>query len=237
MVTPYTAQTQVTLEALRDRKEDPAAATEVGTAHRFQGREFPVVVFDMVEDGRDERWMAAADRKKNEWTRKGVRLFTVAVTRARSRLYLIGSRRQLEGAPEGTPFGAVAAMLRARTVRVVDAADLLPPESTPDTGRPAYGPFTQELAEILAEHVRVAEIHDERSFYDVFAPYLAAARQSVWIWAPWTARRLDSLLPVLRETVQRGVPVRVFVRDPGDTLQGSPDFQQHVADLRAAGPP
>ena len=29
-------------------------------AHRFQGREFPIVVFDLVEDEHDKRWMAHA---------------------------------------------------------------------------------------------------------------------------------------------------------------------------------
>lgn len=49
VVTPYTIQAHTTLEALRDVEPDGRPLAEVGTAHRFQGREFPVVVFDTVE--------------------------------------------------------------------------------------------------------------------------------------------------------------------------------------------
>ena len=41
IVTPYSDQVEATLEALRDQEESTAGVTEVGTAHRFQGREFP----------------------------------------------------------------------------------------------------------------------------------------------------------------------------------------------------
>jgi hypothetical protein len=40
VVTPYTAQAQATLEALRDVEATGETLAEVGTAHRFQGREF-----------------------------------------------------------------------------------------------------------------------------------------------------------------------------------------------------
>jgi superfamily I DNA and/or RNA helicase len=44
IITPYRPQANATLEALRDHEAGTGAVTEVGTAHRFQGREFPVVV-------------------------------------------------------------------------------------------------------------------------------------------------------------------------------------------------
>ena len=54
IVTPYRAQSEATLAALRDR--DMVAGTAVGTVHSFQGREYPTVVFDLVDDGRG--WVA-----------------------------------------------------------------------------------------------------------------------------------------------------------------------------------
>jgi hypothetical protein len=65
--------------------------------------------------------------------------------------------------------------------------------------------------------VRVADIHDERQFYDTFTDHLRAAQHSIWMWAPWTARRIRPILPVLADAVRRGVTVVVFVRDPSDT--------------------
>ena len=232
IIAPYNHQVDATLEALRDH-EAGTGITEVGTVHRFQGREFPVVVFDLVEDEYDQRWMALASPRGGKWPRDGIHLFTVAVTRAQTRLYLIGSRKQIDAAPDGTPLAQIAMMLRTRQARSVPATKLITP--TPVTGldHPVLGAFSSELAEILAEHVRVADIHDERSFYEVFSEYLNSARRSIWIWAPWTANRVRSLLPVLADAVGRGLQVTLFVRDPGDTLQGKSQHQQYLTDLRA----
>ncbi len=49
VVTPYAYQAMATLEAMRDIESSGRPLAEVGTAHRFQGREFPIVVFDTVE--------------------------------------------------------------------------------------------------------------------------------------------------------------------------------------------
>ncbi|WP_432834109.1 AAA domain-containing protein [Dactylosporangium sp. CA-092794] len=230
VVTPYGYQVDATLEALRDQEVSDGVMTEVGTAHRFQGREFPIVIFDLVEDEFDRRWMACATLAAGRWERNGVRLFNVGVTRTQTRLYLIGSRKQVNAAPNGTPLAYVAELLQNRQARTVSASRLITPTGTPLPAE--LGPFTKEFAEILAAHVRVDDIHDERSFYDVFAGYLAAARRSLWIWAPWTTGRVRSLLPVLADASARGVSTVLFVRDPGDDLQGKAAHQQYLADLR-----
>jgi hypothetical protein len=234
IVTPYGKQVDATLEALRDHESGSATTTEVGTAHRLQGREFPIVVFDLVEDEYDRRWMAAASRTAGNWEHEGVRLFNVAITRAQTRLYLIGSRRQILTAPAGTPLGIVAELIRSRRARVVPATMLVTPTTAPEGSRAALaGTFTGELAELLAQHVRVTDIHDERTFYEVIAEHLTTARRSIWIWAPWTTNRVTSLLPVLADVAARGVRVTLFVRDPTDQTQGKPRHQKYLADLRS----
>lgn len=89
--TPFTSrpgrQPRTTLEALRDSEAAGGQLAEVGSAHRFQGRQFPVVVFDTVEDDYgDGLWTAHASRapEATAWARDGVRLCNVAVTRAQT---------------------------------------------------------------------------------------------------------------------------------------------------------
>ena len=220
VVTPYPVQAEATLEALRDTEGGSGGLlAEVGTAHRFQGREFPVVVFDTVEDDYgDGLWMACASRspEATTWARNGVRLFNVAATRAQTRLYVIGSRRRIQAAGAHTPMGALAELIRTQRARSVPATGLIAPNGqvSPDLGQ-----FSSRLADVLSHHVEVSDIDDEMSFYDTFAGRLAKAETSLWIWSPWTAKRLISLLPVLEDAVHRGVRVTVFVRDPHDTGQ------------------
>ncbi|MFI7308619.1 AAA domain-containing protein [Streptomyces hygroscopicus] len=219
VVTPYSVQAEATLEALRDTESTGGQFAEVGTAHRFQGREFPVVIFDTVEDDYgDGLWMAHASRasEATAWARDGVRLYNVAVTRVQTRLYVIGSRGRILASGEETALGKLGALIRAGRTRSIPATRLIAPAARPATGLGAFG---SRLAEVLSRHVEVSEVDDEISFYETFAARLAEAKTSLWIWSPWTAKRLISLLPVLEEAARRGVRVTIFVRDPYDTGQ------------------
>jgi flagellar biosynthesis chaperone FliJ len=58
VIAPYGLQVEATLEALRDAEgTTQLLGADVGTAHRFQGREFDVVIFDLVEDDRGDGWV------------------------------------------------------------------------------------------------------------------------------------------------------------------------------------
>ncbi|WP_239312976.1 AAA domain-containing protein [Plantactinospora mayteni] len=232
VVTPYSDQAEATLEALRDQENSDTLPTEVGTAHRFQGREFDIVVFDLVEDHLGRRWMAQATLDGTSFTREGVRLFNVAVTRTKNRLYLIGSRTRISTAKPGTPFAHLRRLLGS-TIRTVSARSLITAPSVPEPDRPLLGPFGSELADLLAQQVTVTDIQDERQFYVTFAEHLRSARRTIWIWATWTATRMQKVLPELEVAVKRGVTVVVFVRDPTDHQQGKAQSQQYLAALRA----
>ncbi len=233
VITPYNDQVEATLEALRDQEQPSGAVTEVGTAHRFQGREFPIVVFDLVEDDRAERWMATATLAGRSYQRDGVRLFNVAVTRTQTRLYVIGSRRRIADTAPGSPLAQLNVLLRTNRARVVSGAHLVAP-TLMDTGeRQGLGLFGAELAEVLARHVQITAIDDEESFYATFAEHLAAAQRSIWLWAPWTKHRVMSLRPLLADARDRGVKTVVFVRDPDDDIQGQGDSRQYLKQLRA----
>ena len=232
VVTPYGDQVDATLEAVRDQELSTGAVTEVGTAHRFQGREFPIVVFDLVEDDRIARWMSAATLSRGPYERDGVRLFNVAITRAQDRLYIIGSRRRIDEAPVGSPLAQLALLLRDRRARTVPAARLVSPTDVDADEHFGLGVFGTELAEVLARHVQISAIDDEVTFHATFAEHLAEAERSIWLWAPWTRARLMSLIPLLADASDRGVVINVFVRDPGDSLQVRADSQQYLRRLR-----
>ncbi len=233
IVTPYGVQAEATLEALRDVESDGGPLAEVGTAHRFQGREFPVVVFDTVEgaDGR-ELWMSLARREPgaSDWARNGVRLFNVAATRVQTRLYVIGSWERIRSAKNGTAFTHLAALVGTPGVRRLRAGHLITP---PHEDAPNLGEFGAALADVLARHVEVTGIDDETTFFSTFEDEIRKARASVWLWAPWVANRVRGILPLLREAADRGVRVTVFIRDDTDQIQARPDNQSLIADLRA----
>ncbi|RGD62079.1 hypothetical protein DR950_33895 [Kitasatospora xanthocidica] len=234
IVTPYGAQAEATLAALRDIEGDSGLLAEVGTAHRFQGREFPVVIFDLVEEQHSRgMWMAQASRRpgSGDWANNGVRLFNVATTRVQNRLYLIGSRSRIMAAPHDTALGAVRGLVEAGAVRTIRAASLVTPLAAE---APGLGPVGARLADILSRHVEIADVQDEVAFYKTFADRLAEAKHSLWIWTPWVAKRVRSLLPALEDAVRRGVQVTVFVRDQSD--QNQQRFTEYLDELKAVTP-
>ncbi|MGY4972152.1 phospholipase D-like domain-containing protein [Streptomyces nigrescens] len=78
----------------------------------------------------------------------------------------------------------------------------------------------------------MTDVDDERDFYGTFSGEIRQARQSLWLWAPWVANRIRSLLPELR-AADRGVQIKVFIRDDTDQLQRKDTSQSLIADLRA----
>jgi hypothetical protein len=125
-------------------------------------------------------------------------------------------------------------MLENGQARLIPATELLTPIGTQPAVEP--DPLVHELAEVLAEYVRVVAIHDEHSFYKALRKDLAGAMSSVWMWAPWTTNRLGQVLPLLQDAVQRGVNVTVFVRGDHDQTMRHPTAQAWLRRLVDAVP-
>jgi hypothetical protein len=229
VVTPYTEQVDATLEALRDVEPDPTLSTEVGTVHRFQGREFDVVIFDLVEDGRGRISSARLDGRR--FDRDGARLFNVGLTRTRHRLYLVVSGQAVAHARNGTVLSHVRSMIADGLVGTVRAVEHLTPVSA---GPPAdQTPFGTDLVEALAQYVRIRDIADEHGYFQALRQGLEQARHSIWIWAPWTTNRLREVLPLLRDARQRGVDVIAFIRSNRDAVMRRPENQAWIRQLQA----
>lgn len=226
IITPYTVQSQATLEGLRDLETGEESLAEVGTAHRFQGREFPIVIFDTVE-GLNVRdlWMALATlnpppRAMNrKWRRDGVRLFNVAATRVKGRIYIIGSLHKIRNAPGSSAFGQLARLIGTPGVECIRGPVLIAPPDTPAEEFVDLSDIGLDLRNVLQRHVVVTDVDDETRFFTTLRSAIRNARHSLWIWSPWVANRVRSLLTDLNEASARGVRITVFVRDENDQLQ------------------
>ncbi|MET8829074.1 hypothetical protein ABZX40_16390 [Streptomyces sp. NPDC004610] len=223
---------------MRDVEGTGRPLAEVGTAHRFQGREFDVVVFDTVEGSGDSRelLMALAHRQPgaDPWHRNGIRLFNVDVTRTKTRLYVIAGGARVRNAKPGTALARIAALTGSSGVRVLKAKHLIAPPTAPV---PFRGEFGTALAEVLSRHVEVTDVHDETTFYDTFATEINRAEHSLWLWAPWVAKRLSSLT----RRSAAGATARRSRSDGGRTATGSgaatpPRARQPLLAVPAPGP-
>ena len=232
LIAPYRPQAEAMLEALHDAEGgDARPMTEAGTVHSFQGREFDVVVFDLVEDGFWRGWLA--DRRP-ERIATGSQVLNVGITRCRDRLYLIGSAGLIRSAsgPPRTALTPVCELLTAGRIHTVKATELLQMQETAMSATP--DPMLHELAETLARYVRVVGIHDELTYYRELERHLAEAKHSIWMWAPWVAGRAQELLAHLRAARERGCRVVVFVLTDQDRGMETELAQRELSRLRDA---
>ncbi|HEY8455489.1 MAG TPA: AAA domain-containing protein [Actinopolymorphaceae bacterium] len=207
IVTPFREQAQATLAALQDTDSRGLAAA-VGTVHRFQGRQFDTVIFDLVEDGR--RQIAKARRRGNQFDWDSLRLFGVGMTRAQHRLYIIVDGRAVQTAKSDQPLGILHRLWRERGLRRCRAGAMLG-TGTHDAP-PSEDSLEIELHDALARHIEVVSVDDEMSFAATLTRCLDEARSSVWIWSPWVSTKAHTFIPALEAAAARNVVVRVVVR-------------------------
>ncbi|MGH3278466.1 MAG: AAA domain-containing protein [Trebonia sp.] len=206
ILTPFKIQQELTKDFLAESGASPMI--EVGTSHRFQGREFDTVVFDMVEDGK--QWIAQGNRDGNSYARGGLRLFTVGITRAKKRLYLIANGTAIDRAEAG-PLRAIGDMKRAGTIRTVLAREVL---GLPE--EPVGDPAARDLWEALRDHPTKIDIYDEERLPAALISRIDQAKESIWIWSPWAGKQSREYLPHLQAAAGRGVDVYPVLLPPDD---------------------
>lgn len=199
VVTPYRVQAELTQNIIDDAGGNPRI--DVGTSHRFQGREFETVVFDMVEDGNG--WVAGGALGGDPYRLSGLKLFNVAITRARHHLFLVGNGTGVERARSG-PLAAVRDGIHRGEIEVVRVGDILGGHEPPLLEGAA-----RDLWDAVSQYVKYTGLYDEGEVPGELVDRIAGARRSVWIWAPWVSRRVEDFLPALEDAQARGVDVRV----------------------------
>lgn len=202
IVVPYRLQAQLVQDLLNESGANPQ--TEVGTSHRFQGREFDTVIFDLVEDGRRRGWVASGTLEGTRYEASGLRLFNVGITRARRKLYLIANAAAVRKARTG-PLHGVQVLLDRHEIHVVRAADVLRlPEVPAD-------PVAGDIWRALRGHATLIDLYDEDILPTELASRFDKALQDIWLWSPWVGRRSEELLPHLRDAQDRGVTVHAVI--------------------------
>jgi AAA domain/PLD-like domain len=203
ILVPYRPQQELVQSLLTESDAD--ARIEVGTSHRFQGREFDVVIFDLVEDGVQQGWVASGALNGGSWEAGGLRMFNVGVTRAKRRLYLIANGAAIERARTG-PLHAIRTLQEAGQIHVVRANDILGLPAPP-----ADDPISGEIWQALRGYATLIDLFDEDHLPDELCRRIDEARYRIWLWSPWVGKRSEQLLPHLLQARDRGVTVHAVV--------------------------
>ena len=120
ILAPYRDQQQLVQDILNESGASPQI--EVGTSHRFQGREFDTVIFDLVEDGKG--WIAQGDLAGTKWQAAGFACSTSASPAPGDASTSSRTRRRSTERDQDRCI-AVRQLLDADRIQVVSAAEVL----------------------------------------------------------------------------------------------------------------
>jgi hypothetical protein len=201
IATPYRPQAR--LLEIMIREHDLQSEVVAGTAHTFQGSEAPIVIFDLVVD--EPHWRVGLFAPDFDETNR--RLLNVALTRAQSRLVLVGD---FEYARKNGKRAFLSQLLGFMADRYpcVEAVDIVPTGLAARAAHAHTGVFGGAVEPDSDRMVMTQE-----DFDTYFPSDLAGASDRVVIYSPFmTARRLATLETHLKALIERGRRVYVVTK-------------------------
>lgn len=176
---------------------------KAGTIHSFQGSEADIVIFDLVID--EPHWKAnlfISDPDRNPALEK---MFNVAVTRARFKLYVVGDFKYCQSRAKDNPLSDLLKYLidDMKYIKVDAKKQLLPKMLTP----PQSSIMLAGTPE--AESVFVTE----SKFHDFFLSDVNSFKHNMIIYSPFmTEGRISMLLPAFYAAISQGKRIVVITR-------------------------
>ena len=188
---------------------------KVGTIHQFQGSEAEIVIFDLVID--EPHWRANLfmnEKNVNDELRK---MFNVAVTRAKFKLYIVGNFDYCRKRAKDNALGELLEyLLQKQRLPLLDAKEMFP--------RLTFAQKKVAVGEVsLGNKVLTCT---EAEFSDYFIQDLQLTQRQAIIFSPFmTENRLSQILPVMTDCVNRGCVISVVTKALAD--RGKRELEQY----------
>lgn len=197
-----------------------------GTIHSFQGSEADIVIFDLVID--EPHWKAnlfLTDKKINEDLRK---MFNVAVTRAKFKLYIVGNFAYCQKRAKNNALSELLdKLIKKDRLTKIDAKEILPQITFM---RQTDFSFEGKLD---AKHI----VCREESFNKYFMTDILSFKKRLIVYSPFiTEARLSVLLPAFVDAISSGKQIIVVTKALSDRKRTElAQYQKCEKELRDIG--
>lgn len=196
-----------------------------GTIHSFQGSEADIVIFDLVVD--QPHWRVALFNPDNNELNK--RLFNVAITRAKHRLFFVGNIDYcLQKSNKDSELRRLLSEIKSsKNVDQIDGKEIFP-SLYPNRSNAIAGQI-----EFTAERMCVTQ----ESFYDYFYQDVKNAKNRIIIYSPFIASdRLGEVIGYLQHSISDGVMVYVVTKAPTDRkVKEASKYESYINQLKVNG--
>lgn len=215
IITPYRAQADLLKVLLKQRNLE--RLVHAGTVHSFQGMENQVIILDFVEDG--PYWKAGPLLLGDS----GDRLINVAVTRARHRLFVLGSYQHVQKHLKRSKLWDLAQY--ARAAQSLEAEEFLKADFNRAVAEAHARIRHGVVSDLDVDHLRVLS---EIDFFSVLDYDLARAEARVVIFAPFLGQRAMDVIPRLAACIEAGVDVYMVTPPLADIEEGIRQFYSSI---------
>jgi len=186
----------------RGFKEKNLNYIKAGTIHSFQGSEADIVLFDLVID--EPHWNANLFRTEPEINNDLRKMFNVAITRARFKLFIVGNFAYCQKRAKNNALSELLDfLLTKKQLPKVDAKAVLPDIVF---SRPTSFAFNGEITD---KHI----VCVESAFNDYFMADIQIFKKRLIIYSPFMSEsRLSMLRPAFEDAINAGKQIIVVTK-------------------------
>lgn len=205
ILTPYKAQARLINKIAKDW--GLLDRLRISTVHMFQGGEEPIIIFDSVEGTGTNVAPMLDDTKKDSDARL---VLNVAITRAKSRLYLVAHTKHLLS--DLHPDSVLARIVH----HFYQEAEVLGSESLVDnyftTDFEKWADALLSTGEPMRKPVS-GDLYTERNFWAQFFQDLKTVKERFILLSPFVSvRRSGVLMDYFRAMRGRGIEIRIYTK-------------------------
>ncbi len=204
IISPYRPHTKLIDLLLRDIgiENDVIRA---GTVHSFQGSEADIVIFDLVVD--EPHFRVNLFMNSPEIKEQMRRLFNVAVTRAKFKLFIVGDFKYCLSKGKNSELADLLRFLMERKFPIIDALNIAP--RLHQESLKAQRIVVGDKIDLKEERLVVTQ----ESFYKYLSDDIEKSKDQIVIYSPFiTQDRMSYLKPQLQAAIERGVDIFLITK-------------------------
>ena len=180
-----------------------------GTIHSFQGEEADVVIFDLVID--EPHYIANLFMQDNEINSELQKMFNVAMSRARFKLFFVGNFQYCARRARSNALGSLLNYLMINKGYPLKDAKTFFPNMT----------FSKPTSKGILNLKYMMEICKEDVFLPKIKSDIQAAKKKIIIYSPFmTEKAVSPLLPFLKDSANNGCKIVVVTKSMEEISQG-----------------
>ncbi len=212
IVAPYKAHIKRIEQLIQDKYRafglpDNSNLIQAGTIHSFQGKEAPIVIFDLVID--EPHRLAGIFDNKEEVDKENRKMFNVAISRAKFKLFFVGNFDYCVKKAGTSALGSLLKYLMSiKKYQLIDSKMHFPQMTYT---RPSSNASTNNYtSEKCLGSVFISKLQTE----------IQCAKHRIIIYSPFlTANAITQLLPYFVDAINRNCEI-VIITKPIEEFQG-----------------